>query len=168
MIGGEIQMRVLVVTVVLAGVLGGGGLHRGWWRVESHSGDISFATHLSNPRVRRDASGQAGRQAQCRRRGGFRPLLLGCLQLQLRRVRLGAPRSLSEPACKFCASVGDELTQFAQTGARREGGQISVESMSVPPVEKPTRILVAAEIKQVAGTVIAKKTGKRDAGGGDS
>ncbi|GAB6900738.1 hypothetical protein JCM9957A_38280 [Kineosporia succinea] len=78
--------------------------------------------------------------------------------------------SLSEPACKFCASVGDELTQFAQTGARREGGQISVESMSVPPVEKPTRILVAAEIKQVAGTVIAK-TGKetpvaeiRDAG----
>lgn len=61
---------------------------------------------------------------------------------------------ISQRDCEFCASAASEINAFSTVSTKKEGGTISVEAVSAPPVEAPERIVVVAILNQSAGQTV--------------
>jgi hypothetical protein len=67
--------------------------------------------------------------------------------------------AISEPDCNFCTSSISEVARLHEAGTRIEGTEVRVISLSSPPVDDVSRLIVAAVVAQDAGRSVAKDGG---------
>jgi hypothetical protein len=149
MIGGEFRIGVLVAGLLL--LAGCSGDSKGVTPLPAETSATSAAvvtTQASPPPVAPVAEKTAKGAEQ------FVRYFWAVYDYSYDVLRTDELATISQPDCKFCSSTASEIVDFASSSTRREGADITIETVLAPPVKNPDRILVMTIINQEKGQTI--------------